>query len=74
MGNRRDFFRKVGQFGCLSLLVGGTAYLAADNRIDLNGCGDNQFCRQCNKLESCALEPARNQRNNSGTVPDQKKQ
>ncbi len=57
--NRRDFFRKVGQYSCLTVLVGGSAALVLKKRISMNGCNDNQFCRNCGKLSVCSLEPAK---------------
>ncbi|MEI6275586.1 MAG: hypothetical protein WCP08_06335 [Prolixibacteraceae bacterium] len=57
--NRREFFRKVGQLSCLSVLIGGAAMLAVNHRIRLNGCNQNQFCRNCGKLSNCSLEPAK---------------
>lgn len=62
--NRRDFFRKAGQLTFLSAILGGSAYLLAENRIQLEGCTDNQFCKSCNKLNSCSLDQANNFRKN----------
>jgi hypothetical protein len=60
--NRREFFRKVGQLGFLSVMIGGTAFLAATKKVTLNGCGDNQFCKNCQKIDVCSLDPAKKQR------------
>ncbi len=60
--NRRNFFRKIGQLTCLSALVGGTAYLYAEDRIQLRGCSGNQFCKNCQKMDTCVLDPAKEQR------------
>jgi hypothetical protein len=60
--NRRDFFRKIGQFGCLSAMVGGTALLVAKHKVSFYGCGDNQFCKNCQKIAVCSLEQAKRQR------------
>jgi hypothetical protein len=62
--NRRDFFRKAAQLTFLSAMVGGSAYLLAEDRIQLNGCADNQFCKKCQKLASCSLDQAKNFRKN----------
>lgn len=56
---RRDFFRKAGQLTILSALVGGSAYLLAENRVQLNGCEENQFCSKCQKLTNCSLDQAK---------------
>jgi len=56
--SRRDFFRKAGQLTFLSALVGGSVYLMMNDRIQLEGCADNQFCRSCQKLTSCSLDKA----------------
>jgi len=63
--NRRAFFRKVGQLTCLSVLIGGTGILLTNNQVRLNGCGDNQFCESCRKIDHCKLDPAVRQRNNN---------
>jgi len=62
--NRRDFFRKVAQISFLSVMVGGSAYLIAEKRIQLNGCSDNKFCKECQKLTTCSLDQAKNFRTN----------
>jgi hypothetical protein len=62
--NRRDFFRKVAQMSFLSAMIGGSAYLIAQKRIQLNGCADNQFCKKCQKLTTCSLDQAKNFRKN----------
>jgi hypothetical protein len=62
--NRRDFFRKAAQLTFLSAMIGGTAYLLAEDRVQLEGCADNQFCRKCQKITSCSLDQAKNFRKN----------
>lgn len=57
--NRRDFFRKAGQLTFLSAMIGGSVYLLSENRVQFEGCGDNQFCRNCQKLTSCSLDQAK---------------
>jgi hypothetical protein len=57
--DRRDFFRKAGQLTFLSAMLGGLAYLIAEDRVQLEGCTENQFCEKCQKLTSCTLEPAK---------------
>jgi len=61
---RRDFFRKTVQLTFLSALIGGSAYLLAEDRIQLQGCADNQFCKRCQKLTTCSLDQAKNFRKN----------
>ena len=56
---RRDFLRKAGQLTFLSAMIGGTAYLVAQDRVELNGCADNQFCNKCQKLTTCSLDQAK---------------
>jgi hypothetical protein len=56
---RRDFFRKVAQLTFLSAMIGGSAYLLTENRIQVSGCGDNQFCKKCQKLTTCSLDKAK---------------
>ncbi len=56
---RRDFFRKAAQLTFLSAMVGGSAYLVAGKRIQLEDCADNQFCKNCQKLTSCSLDQAK---------------
>jgi hypothetical protein len=56
---RRDFFRKAAQLTFLSAIIGGSAYLLAENRIQLQGCSDNRFCKSCQKLTSCMLDQAK---------------
>ncbi len=63
--DRRDFFRKIGQISCLSVIIGGTGYLISGNRISLNDCGASQLCNQCKKNETCSLDAAREHRKNS---------
>jgi len=45
-------------------MVGGSAYLFAEKRIQLKGCADNQFCKECQKLTTCSLDQAKNFRKN----------
>jgi len=61
---RRDFFRKAAQLTFLSAMVGGSAYLLAKDRVQLDGCADNQFCKKCQKLTSCSLDQAKNFKKN----------
>jgi hypothetical protein len=56
---RRDFFRKAAQLTFLSAMIGGSAYLLAENRVQLEGCADNQFCKKCKKLTTCSLDKAK---------------
>jgi hypothetical protein len=56
---RRDFFRKAGQLTFLSAMIGGSVYLLSENRIQMFGCADNQFCKSCQKLTSCSLDQAK---------------
>lgn len=60
--SRRDFFRKAGQLTFLSVLVGGSAYLLGNNRVQLDNCADNEFCRSCSKLSGCSLDKAKKYR------------
>lgn len=60
--NRREFFRKAGQLTCLSALVGGSGILLTNNRVSLQGCGDNRFCKNCLKIEHCNLDQALQQK------------
>lgn len=60
--DRRNFFRRVGQLTLLSSLLGGTTYLASQDRVQLTGCSVNQFCKGCNKLNTCSLDQAKNER------------
>ncbi len=62
--NRREFFRKAAQLTFLSAMIGGTAYLLAENRVQLEGCGDNQFCKSCQKIKTCSLDQAKNYKKN----------
>jgi hypothetical protein len=62
--NRRDFFRKAAQLTFLSAIVAGSAYLFAENRVQLYGCTDNQFCRTCQKMNTCSLDQAEKFRKN----------
>lgn len=67
--NRRDFFRKAGQLTCFSILVAGSGMLFSEKRVTLWGCGDNQFCEKCGKIQNCTLDQAKEQRkiNNNKT-------
>ena len=56
---RRDFFRKAAQLTFLSAMIGGSAYLLSENRVQLDGCADNQFCKKCQKLTTCSLDKAK---------------
>jgi hypothetical protein len=61
---RREFFRKAAQLTFLSAMIGGSAYLLAENRVQMQGCADNQFCKKCQKLTTCSLDKAKNFRKN----------
>ena len=61
---RREFFRKAGQLTFLSVMVGGSVYLLAKDRVELIGCSDNQFCKSCQKINTCSLDQAKNFRKN----------
>jgi len=41
-------------------MIGGSAFLLAEDRIQLEGCADNQFCKKCQKLTTCSLDQAKN--------------
>jgi hypothetical protein len=56
---RRDFFRKAAQLTFLSAMIVGSAYLLAENRVQFEGCADNQFCKKCQKLTTCSLDKAK---------------
>jgi hypothetical protein len=56
---RREFFRKAAQLTFLSAMVGGSAYLLVKDRVELDGCADNQFCRNCQKINTCSLDQAK---------------
>ena len=58
--NRRDFFRRAAQLTFFSALVGGSAYMFSQNRVQLNGCAENKFCKSCQKLNTCSLDQAKN--------------
>lgn len=62
--NRREFFRKAAQLTFLSAMIGGTAYLLTENRVQLQGCSDNQYCKKCQKLASCSLDQAKKYKDN----------
>ena len=57
--NRRDFFRKAGQLTFLSAMIGGTGFMLAHDRVQLEGCADNEYCRKCQKLTTCSLDQAK---------------
>jgi hypothetical protein len=61
---RRDFFRKAAQLTFLSAILGGTAYLLAEDRVLFEACADNQFCKNCQKLATCPLDKAQKQKKN----------
>jgi len=61
---RRDFFRKAGQLTFLSAMIGGSAYLLAQDRVQLEGCAHNQFCKKCQKLTTCSLDHAKKYKEN----------
>lgn len=56
---RRDFFRKAGQLTFLSAIIGGSAYLLANDRVQLDGCAENDYCKKCQKLTACSLDQAK---------------
>jgi len=62
--NRRDFFRKAGQLTFFSAMVGGFAYLLIEDRVQLEGCADNEFCKECQKLTTCSLDQAKKYKEN----------
>jgi hypothetical protein len=53
---RRDFLRKAGQLTFLSAMIGGSAYLLANDRVQLDGCAENDYCKKCQKLTACSLD------------------
>jgi hypothetical protein len=40
-------------------MIGGSAYLLVEDRVQLEGCADNQFCKKCQKLTACSLDKAK---------------
>jgi hypothetical protein len=56
---RREFFRKAAQLTFLSAMIGGSAWLIHENRVQTEGCADNQFCRNCQKITTCSLDQAK---------------
>lgn len=62
--NRRDFFRRAGQLTFLSAMIGGSAYLLVEDRVQLEGCADNQFCKKCHKIATCSLDQAKKYKEN----------
>jgi len=61
---RREFFRKAAQLTFLSAMVGGSVCLLANERIELVGCSDNQFCKSCQNINTCSLDQAQQFRKN----------
>jgi hypothetical protein len=61
---RREFFRKAGQLTFLSAMVGGSAWLIHENRVQTQGCSNNQFCKSCQKINTCSLDQAQQFRKN----------
>jgi hypothetical protein len=72
--DRRDFFVKLGRLSCISAILGGSGYLIAQKRIRLSGCGEDQFCKNCQKFQNCNLQPARELKNTApiNTIPNNK--
>lgn len=56
---RRNFLRKAGQLTFLSAMIGGSAYLLANDRVQLEGCAENDYCKKCQKLTACSLDQAK---------------
>lgn len=56
---RRNFFRKAGQLTFLSAMIGGSTYLLANDRVQLVGCAENDYCKKCQKLTACSLDQAK---------------
>lgn len=61
---RRDFFRKAVRWTILTSMVGGTVYLTLEDRIQPAGCAQSEFCGNCQKVKDCALDQAKNFRQN----------
>lgn len=61
---RRDFFRKAGQLTFMSAMIGGSAYLLANDRVQLEGCAENDYCKKCQKLTACSLDQAKKYKEN----------
>ena len=61
---RREFFRKATQLTFLSAMIGGTIWLIQENRVQTDGCADNRFCRNCQKINTCSLDQAKKYRTN----------
>lgn len=51
--------RKAGQLTFLSAMIGGSAYLLANDRVQLEGCAENDYCKKCQKLTACSLDQAK---------------
>ena len=45
-------------------MIGGSAYLLHENRVQLEGCADNQFCNKCQKLTVCSFDKAQKYKGN----------
>ena len=58
--NRRDFFKRAAQLTFFSALVGGSAYMFSQNRVQLDGCAENKFCKSCQTLNTCSHDQAKN--------------
>lgn len=54
----------AGQLTFLSAIIGGSAYLLTEDRVQLEGCADNQFCKKCQKLNTCSLDQAKKYKEN----------
>ena len=62
--NRRDFFRKAAQLTFLSAMLGGSAYLLVEDRVKLEGCAENEYCKKCQKITTCSLDQAKKYKEN----------
>lgn len=51
--------RKAGQLTFLSAMIGGSAYLLVNDRVQLDGCAENDYCKKCQKLTACSLDQAK---------------
>jgi hypothetical protein len=40
-------------------MIGGSAYMLAENRIQFESCPENQFCKKCQKITTCSLDKAK---------------
>jgi hypothetical protein len=45
-------------------MAGSSVYLLSQNRIQLDGCTENKFCKNCQKLNNCTLDQAKKQKEN----------